>query len=89
LCLEQLGQRRGVARIREADESELRRIDPQSGEVLESLEMPAGMGVSGRESDVAEQFFCGGGKKSRTVTGAAVLITPTSNSTLRTCRITS
>lgn len=30
-----------------AEESELRRIDPQSGEVLESLKMPAGVGVSG------------------------------------------
>ncbi|WP_342239045.1 Vgb family protein [Inquilinus sp. OTU3971] len=46
----------------EADESELRRIDPQSGEVLESLELPAGVNVSGLESDGADQFFCGGGK---------------------------
>ena len=45
----------------EGDESELRRIDPQSGKVLEQLEMPAGMGVSGLESDGAERFFCGGG----------------------------
>jgi glutamine cyclotransferase len=45
----------------EADESELRRIDPQSGEVLESLELPAGVNVSGLESDGADQFFCGGG----------------------------
>lgn len=45
----------------EADESELRRIDPQTGEVLVQLEMPAGVGISGLESDGAEQFFCGGG----------------------------
>jgi len=45
----------------EGDESELRRIDPQSGKVLEQLEMPAGTGVSGLESDGAERFFCGGG----------------------------
>jgi glutamine cyclotransferase len=53
----------------EGDESDLRRIDPQSGEVLESLEMPPGVGVSGLESDGGEQFFCGGGKsgKVRTV----------------------
>jgi hypothetical protein len=38
----------------------LRRIDPQSGEVLERLDMPAGVTVSGLESDGADQFFCGG-----------------------------
>lgn len=42
------------------DESELRRIDPQTGEVLESLAMPAGVGVSGLESDGKDRFFCGG-----------------------------
>ncbi|MBV8249347.1 MAG: PQQ-binding-like beta-propeller repeat protein [Comamonas sp.] len=45
----------------EEDQSELRRIDPQSGAVLERLEMPAGAGVSGLESDGGERFFCGGG----------------------------
>lgn len=45
----------------ENDESELRRIDPQSGEVLESLMMPAGAGISGLESDGGDRFFCGGG----------------------------
>jgi len=45
----------------EGDESELRRVDPATGEVLESLEMPPGVGVSGLESDGGEQFFCGGG----------------------------
>ncbi|MGE8153113.1 PQQ-binding-like beta-propeller repeat protein [Pseudomonas vancouverensis] len=45
----------------EGDESELRRIDPQSGEVLQSLTMPEGVGVSGLESDGGERFFCGGG----------------------------
>ena len=38
-----------------------RRIDPASGEVLERLEMPAGTGVSGLESDGKELFYCGGG----------------------------
>jgi glutamine cyclotransferase len=46
----------------EGDDADVRRIDPQSGEVLERLEMPAGVGVSGLESDGADQFFCGGGK---------------------------
>ncbi len=45
----------------EADASELRRVDPHSGAVLERLEMPSGAGVSGLESDGAELFFCGGG----------------------------
>jgi glutamine cyclotransferase len=45
----------------EGDESELRRVDPRTAEVLESLEMPPGVGVSGLESDGADQFFCGGG----------------------------
>lgn len=48
----------------EGDEADVRRIDPQSGEVLERLEMPAGVGVSGLESDGGDQFFCGGGKSS-------------------------
>jgi glutamine cyclotransferase len=45
----------------DGDESELRRIDPRTGEVLEQLDMPAGVHVSGVESDGGEQFFCGGG----------------------------
>ena len=44
----------------ENDTSELRRIDPSSGEVLEQLEMPDGVLVSGLESAGADQFFCGG-----------------------------
>ncbi|MDQ8731123.1 DUF6923 family protein [Bradyrhizobium sp. LHD-71] len=44
----------------EGDESELRRIDPRTGEVLERLEMPPGADVSGLESDGGDQFFCGG-----------------------------
>lgn len=45
----------------EGDESELRRIDPQTGEVLEQLDMPPGTGVSGLESDGGERIYCGGG----------------------------
>ncbi|VTU22795.1 Vgb family protein [Variovorax sp. PBL-E5] len=45
----------------EGDESEIRRLDPQSGAVLDRLEMPRGTGVSGLESDGAELFYCGGG----------------------------
>ncbi len=46
----------------EGGESDLRRIDPQTGSVLESLDMPVGTMVSGLESDGGDQFFCGGGK---------------------------
>ena len=45
----------------EGDESEIRRINPESGAVLERLEMPRGVGVSGLESDGADLFYCGGG----------------------------
>jgi glutamine cyclotransferase len=49
----------------ENERSELRRIDAQSGEVLEQLDMPAGTSVSGLESDGADTFFCGGGSSGR------------------------
>src|SRR6202050_1408020 len=49
----------------DGDESDLRRVDPETGEVLESLEMPPGMGVSGLESDGGDRFFCGGGKSGK------------------------
>ena len=46
----------------ESEESELRRVDPKTGEVLESLDMPHGVHISGLESDGRDQFFCGGGR---------------------------
>jgi glutamine cyclotransferase len=49
----------------EGDQSDLRRIDPLTGEVLESLEMPPGVFVSGLESDGGDQFFCGGGRSGK------------------------
>lgn len=49
----------------EGEESDLRRIDPRSGEVLERVEMPAGTAVSGLESDGGEYFFCGGGNSGK------------------------
>ncbi|HEU4625626.1 MAG TPA: DUF5074 domain-containing protein [Steroidobacteraceae bacterium] len=45
----------------EGDVSDLRRVDPRTGEVLEQLDMPPGVKVSGLESDGGERFFCGGG----------------------------
>jgi glutamine cyclotransferase len=49
----------------EGDESDVRRVDPRTGEVLERLEMPPGVKVSGLESDGGEQFFCGGGRNGK------------------------
>lgn len=46
----------------EGDDSDLRRIDPRTGEVLEQLEMPPGVNISGLESNGRDQFYCGGGK---------------------------
>lgn len=45
----------------EADESELRRVRADDGEVLTRLAMPAGLIVSGLESDGADLLYCGGG----------------------------
>ena len=45
----------------EGDESELRHVDAKTGEVLETLELPAGITVSGLESDGRGTFYCGGG----------------------------
>lgn len=49
----------------EGDQSDLRRIDRQSGEVLERLEMPTGTMISGLESDGGDLFFCGGGSSGK------------------------
>ncbi len=45
----------------EDGESELRRVDPRTGVVLERLVMPPGVSVSGLESDGGDRLFCGGG----------------------------
>jgi streptogramin lyase len=45
--------------------SDVRRIDPETGEVLERIDMPAGTGVSGLESDSGDRFFCGGGSSGK------------------------
>jgi glutamine cyclotransferase len=46
----------------DGDASELRRVDPRTGDVLQHLEMPPGVAVSGLESDGGDHFFCGGGR---------------------------
>ena len=45
----------------EDDRSDLNRVDPETGEVLERIDMPLGVYVSGLESDGGDRFFCGGG----------------------------
>ena len=49
----------------ENEESDLRHIDPQTGKILEALDMPPGMYVSGLESNGSDQFFCGGGSSGK------------------------
>jgi streptogramin lyase len=44
----------------EGERSELRHVDPKTGKVLERLEMPEGVTVSGMEADGAGVFYCGG-----------------------------
>ena len=44
----------------EEGKSELRRVDPETGRVLERLDLPTGVEVSGLESDGGDRFFCGG-----------------------------
>lgn len=45
----------------EGDKSDVRRIDPNTGEVLEQLDMPEDLVVSGLESDGRDRFYAGGG----------------------------
>ena len=49
----------------ENDRSEIRRVDRKTSEVLEQLELPAGILVSGLEGDGEGRFFCGGGKSGK------------------------
>jgi len=44
----------------ENEESSLRHIDPKTGEVLEQLDMPQGIFISGLEIG-GDNFYCGGG----------------------------
>jgi glutamine cyclotransferase len=45
----------------EGEDSDLRRLDPHNGNVLEKIDMPDGIYVSGLESNGRDRFFCGGG----------------------------
>lgn len=46
----------------EDEQSTVRRIDPNSGEILEQLDMPAGTLVSGLDSNGSDLLYCGDGK---------------------------
>ena len=45
----------------EGEQSDIRRIDPETGKVLTRLTLPEGVGVTGLESDGANLFYAGGG----------------------------
>jgi glutamine cyclotransferase len=49
----------------EGNDSDIRRVDPESGEVLARLTMPEGTMVSGLESDQRDLFYAGGGPSGR------------------------
>ena len=49
----------------EAEQSEIRHVDPDTGAVLERLELPAGVTVSGLEADGTGVFYCGGGSSGK------------------------
>lgn len=45
----------------EGEQCDIRRIDPESGDALTRLHMPAGVTVTGLEADHEDLFYCGGG----------------------------
>jgi glutamine cyclotransferase len=49
----------------EGDESDIRRVDPETGKVLARLTLPEGKMVSGLESDGGDLFYAGGGDSGR------------------------
>jgi glutamine cyclotransferase len=44
----------------ENEQSEIRHIDKNNGEVKEKIDMPAGVSISGLEFDGKDRFYCGG-----------------------------
>ena len=49
----------------EGDDADICQVDPETGEVLTRLTMPAGTRVSGLESDQGDLFYAGGGESGR------------------------
>ena len=62
------GPWRARARHLENDQCGVRRVDPAGGAPLETLQMPAGTGMSSLESDGGERFFCDGGGSGKITT---------------------
>jgi glutamine cyclotransferase len=46
---------------RDDEGCDVRRVDARTGKVLEAVDMPEGVTVTGLESDGGERLFCGGG----------------------------
>jgi glutamine cyclotransferase len=49
----------------EGSEADIRRVDPETGEVLTRLTLPEGTAVSGLESDQRDLFYAGGASSGR------------------------
>lgn len=47
------------------EQAQLRRVDPETGDVLDQLDLPAGVFVSGLEANGAGLFYCGGGSSGK------------------------
>ncbi|APR85679.1 WD40-like repeat protein [Minicystis rosea] len=55
----------GVMREENGAPSEIRRVDAQSGAVLDRLTLPEGVALSGVEADANERFWCGDGRSGK------------------------
>lgn len=49
----------------EDERSDLRRVDPANGAVIEQVDFPQDIGVSGLESNGSDRFYCGGGSSGK------------------------
>ncbi|HTV69871.1 MAG TPA: glutamine cyclotransferase [Rhizobiaceae bacterium] len=49
----------------ENEASEIRHVSPETGEVLDTIEMPDGVNISGLESDGRDRFFAGSGNTAK------------------------
>ena len=63
--LEDQCKSRKSSKSEERLDNEIRQIDPQTGDVLKSIAMPHGVGISGLEADGRSRFFCGGGQSGK------------------------
>lgn len=49
----------------EEEKSDIRRVNPENGKILERFEVPSGVLISGMETDGAGTFYCGGAKSGK------------------------